>query len=391
MENKSVRIKSDAIDKLENAKHQISLDDEDLEHYQEAIDDAIEIVRSSIVSDVIKNNFDNSRQFADLTDNEMKYFCKFAFDACKIDYIRRNSNLDSIDVGFYTKKYPAELDEITFTINGIFTMDLSMDKKYLNNRDYLWRQFLYANGINPLAKDNPFINKSKIIETSKRVIGYDDYGKPLHEGAFCTFDVDVTDWRFKPDNIRKSGLATLEGQVTYNEQDKCYELSIDNDYCPALYFHAIEPGSLRLDDSSKENKVSIEEVRINPDKIIFLKFSNENACKIARLSKLSTSPELNKIMGIYTKKSHEFAFSVNYYARLQDTNEFDVIACVEINNKNWLKRYFPDVADKVIKLADTYRNIEPVVVPLNKEELNIIEEKFNDYYINVYGNDDIER
>lgn len=439
MENKNVRIKPDIIDKLENAKHQISLDDEDLEHYQEAIDDAIEIVKSSIipepvkkltrkeqgkiicehlkhdgddldetvmissvwdalkeiekingskdikVPDVIRDIFDNSRQFADLTDNEMKYFCKFAFDACKIDYIRRNSNLDSIDVGFYTKKYPAELDEITFTINGIFTMDLSMDKKYLNNRDYLWRQFLYANGINPLAKDNPFINKSKIIETSKRVIGYDDCGKPLHEGDFCTFDVNASDWRFKPDNIRKSGLATLEGQVTYNEQDKCFELSIDNDYCPALYFHAIEPGTLRVKETKEQIKNSI---RINPDKISFLEISNEATCKIARLY---ASPELDKIIGIYTEKSHEFAFSVNYYARLQDTNEFDVIACVEINNNNWLRRDFPDVADKVIKLADTYRNIEPVVIPLNKEELNIIEEKFNDYYINVYGNDDIER
>lgn len=248
----------------------------------------------------------------------------------------------------------------------------------------------YAGEMNAYEKVFNFIEKlkEKDLETSKRIIGYDDYGKQLHEGDFCTFDVNAADWRFKPDNIRKSGLATLEGQVTYNEQDKCYELSIDNDYCPALYFHAIEPGTLRVKESKEQVK---DDIRINPDKIIFLKFSNENACKIARLSRLSTSPELNKIMGIYTKKSHEFAFSVNYYARLQDTNEFDVIACVEINNKNWLKRYFPDVADKVIKLADTYRNIEPVVVPLNKEELNIIEEKFNDYYINVYGNDDIER
>ena len=101
----------------------------------------------------------NLRQFTDLTDDEMKYFCKFAFDACKIDYIKRKK--DSIDVGFYTEKYPDEPDEITFTINGISTMDLSIDKKYLYNRDYLWRQFLYANGINPLAKNNPFIDKSK--------------------------------------------------------------------------------------------------------------------------------------------------------------------------------------------------------------------------------------
>lgn len=90
---------------------------------------------------------------------------------------------------------------------------------------------------------------------SKRIIGYDDYGKPLHERDFCTFDVNATDWRFKPDNIRKSGLATLEGQVMYNEQDKCFELLIDNDYCPALYFHAIEPGTLRVQESKEQIKM----------------------------------------------------------------------------------------------------------------------------------------
>lgn len=98
------------------------------------------------------------------------------------------------------------------------------------------------------------INGSKDIKESKIIIGYDDFGKPLHEGDFCTFDVDVTNWRFNPDNIRKSGLATLEGQVTYNEQDKCYELSIDNDYCPALYFHAIEPGTLRVKETKEQTK-----------------------------------------------------------------------------------------------------------------------------------------
>lgn len=254
----------------------------------------------------------------------------------------------------------------------------------------------YAGEMNAYEKVFNFIEKlkEKDLEASKRIIGYDDCGKPLHEGDFCTFDVNVTDWEniYIPNNVKVKTLAhglfktaQFEGQITYNEQDKCYELSIDNDYCPALYFHAIEPGTLSVKESKEQVK---DDIRINPDKINFLEVSNENACKIARLS---APPELDKIMGIYTKKSNEFAFSVNYYARLQDTNEFDVIACVEINNKNWLRKDFPDVADKVIKLADTYRNIEPVVVPLNKEELNIIEEKFNDYYINVYGNDDIER
>lgn len=98
---------------------------------------------------------------------------------------------------------------------------------------------------------------------SKRVIGYDDYGKPLHERDFCTFDVNVTDWENKyiPDNVKVKALAhglfkaaQFEGQVTYNEQDKCFELSIDNDYCPALYFHAIEPGTLRVKESNEQVK-----------------------------------------------------------------------------------------------------------------------------------------
>ena len=291
------------------------------------------------------------------------------------------------------------IESIESEVSKLLNESLEESAKNSNMAAAGYDEGWYAGEMNAYEKVFNFIEKlkEKDLEASKRIIGYDDYGKPLHEGAFCTFDVDVTDWNdiYIPDSIRKvkTGdsyklIAKLEGKIVYNDMDKCYELSIDNDYCPALYFHAIEPGSLRLDDSSKENKVSIEEVRIEPDRINFLEISNENTCKIARLS---ASTELDKIMGIYTKKSHEFAFSVNYYARLQDTNEFDVIACVEINNKNWLRRDFPDVADKVIKLADTYRNIEPVVIPLNKEELNIIEEKFNDYYINVYGNDDIER
>lgn len=141
----AMQITDSIVKQLEEAKHQIALSDEILEYYQEALNDAIEIVKSSIIPEPVKNE-------------------------------------------------------------------------------------------------------------PKRVIGYDDYGKPLHEGDFCTFDVNATDWRFKPDNIRKSGLATLEGQITYNEQDKCYELSIDNDYCPALYFHAIEPGTLKLKESKEQTK-----------------------------------------------------------------------------------------------------------------------------------------
>jgi hypothetical protein len=189
MENKSVRIKSDIIDKLKNAKHQISLDNEDLVHYQEAIDDAIEIVKSSIIPEPVKK----------LTRKEQgKIICK------------------------HLKHDGDDLDE-SVMISSVWDALKEIEK----------------------------INGSKDIKEPKRVIGYDDCGKPLHEGDFCTFDVNAADWRFKPDNIRKSGLATLEGQITYNEQDKCFELSIDNDYCPALYFHAIEPGTLSVKETKE--------------------------------------------------------------------------------------------------------------------------------------------
>lgn len=101
----------------------------------------------------------NLRQFTDLTDDEIKYFCKVAFDACKIDYIRRKK--DFIDVGFFTDGHDEVPFTVTFAINGISNMDISMDRKYLYDKDYLWRQFLYANGMNPLAENNPFIDKSK--------------------------------------------------------------------------------------------------------------------------------------------------------------------------------------------------------------------------------------
>jgi hypothetical protein len=178
------------IEKLkEKAKYQISLDDEDSEHYQEAIDDTIEIVKSSIIPEPVKK----------LTRKEQgKIICK------------------------HLKHDGDDLDE-SVMISSVWDALKEIEK----------------------------INGSKDIKESKIIIGYDDFGKPLHEGDFCTFDINATNWRFKPDNIRKSGLATLEGQITYNEQDKCFELSIDNDYCPALYFHAIEPGTLSVKETKE--------------------------------------------------------------------------------------------------------------------------------------------
>lgn len=51
-----IKMQKDIIDKLENAKHQISLNDEDLEIYRQAIDDAIDIVGTAHLKEILKKN-----------------------------------------------------------------------------------------------------------------------------------------------------------------------------------------------------------------------------------------------------------------------------------------------------------------------------------------------
>ena len=47
------------VEELEEAKHEICLSDDDLEHYQNGIDDAIEIVKQGGVDDVCEWKMDN--------------------------------------------------------------------------------------------------------------------------------------------------------------------------------------------------------------------------------------------------------------------------------------------------------------------------------------------
>ena len=169
----------------------------------------------------------------------------------ELNEIREAGYNHGYDVG-----YNEGIENIESEVSKLLNESLEESAKKSNMAAAGYDEGWYAGEMNAYEKVFNFIEKlkEKDLETSKRVIGYDDFGKQLYEGDFCTFDVNAADWRFKPDNIRKSGLATLEGQVTYNEQDKCYELSIDNDYCPALYFHAIEPGTLKLKESKEQTK-----------------------------------------------------------------------------------------------------------------------------------------
>lgn len=205
----------------------------------EILDDCLGLIGESKEPEYIKSNADDSKVMI------MEYSNK------ELNEIRKAGYNHGYDVG-----YNEGIESIESEVSKLLKESTEKSNMAVAGYDADW----YAGEMNAYEKVFNFIEKlkEKDLEASKRIIGYDDCGKPLHEGDFCTFDVNAADWRFKPDNIRKSGLATLEGQVTYNEQDKCYELSIDNDYCPALYFHAIEPGTLKL----KESK---EQIKYKPD------------------------------------------------------------------------------------------------------------------------------
>ena len=96
------------------------------------------------------------REFKDLTDEEIKYFCKDVFGAFKFDKIKRtfNEHIECIDVSFYAiESEPNISDRICLQINGLSSNDYNIGKE-----DTLWQQFLYARGICSLAIDNPYLD-----------------------------------------------------------------------------------------------------------------------------------------------------------------------------------------------------------------------------------------
>lgn len=98
------------------------------------------------------------REFKDLTDEEIKYFCKDVFGAFKFDKIKRtfNEHIECIDVSFYAiESEPNISDRICLQINGLSSNDYNIGKE-----DTLWQQFLYARGISPLMIDNPYLTEN---------------------------------------------------------------------------------------------------------------------------------------------------------------------------------------------------------------------------------------
>ena len=228
----------------------------------EILDDCLGLIGESKEPEYIKSNADDSKvmimEYSNKELNEIReagynHGYDVGYNEGYYDSIKNIiTEIEKYDVG-YNEGYYDSIKNIITEIEKLSQKRCEIDLRHTKTEcDKGWAAgemnafHMILNHIKILEQEN--------IKTSKRVIGYDDCGKPLHEGDFCTFDVNASDWRFKPDNIRKSELATLEGQITYNEQDKCYELSIDNDYCPVLYFHAIEPGTLKLKESKEQTK-----------------------------------------------------------------------------------------------------------------------------------------
>ena len=113
--------------------------------------------------------FKIARDFKDLTDDEIKYFCISVFKVLNFKSIKRTFNKDLeceyIDVCFKTvDPYPnddiffEEEVNITFTLNSVSSVGNLIDCD--NKVNNLWDKFLYARGISPLAIDNPYINCS---------------------------------------------------------------------------------------------------------------------------------------------------------------------------------------------------------------------------------------
>ena len=96
------------------------------------------------------------RDFKDITDDEIKYFCKDVFEAFKFDKIKRifNKYTECINVDFYAmESEPNISDRVCLQINGLSSNDYNIEKE-----DTLWKQFLYARGICSLAIDNPYLD-----------------------------------------------------------------------------------------------------------------------------------------------------------------------------------------------------------------------------------------
>ena len=96
------------------------------------------------------------RDFKDITDDDFIYFCKDVFGAFKFDKIKRifNKYTECIDVDFYAmESEPNISDRVCLQISSLSSNDYNIGKE-----DTLWKQFLYARGICPLAIDNPYLD-----------------------------------------------------------------------------------------------------------------------------------------------------------------------------------------------------------------------------------------
>lgn len=109
---------------------------------------------------------------------------------------------------------------------------------------------------------------------------------------------------------------------------------------------------------------------------------NDNDCLIY----LEETDALDKIVGVYTEDIHNDIFTVNYYGK-KIGNDFSVIADVIIYDNNALFKNYPDISAKI---SFIYNNNDDYEIELNKEELDIIKQKFDVYLEELKSKDDID-
>ena len=98
------------------------------------------------------------RNFKDITDNEIKYFCNDVFYVLKWGDIKRTESEISVEL-YMMEDYPDISDKVTFTIDSVDTHDFDTTEE-----TYLWKQFLYTRGISPLSENNRYIGVNIYME-----------------------------------------------------------------------------------------------------------------------------------------------------------------------------------------------------------------------------------
>lgn len=114
------------------------------------------------------------REFMSLTNDEIKVIINDMFKPVKIGKITKDKHCEEIRVEIVTKWYSkndkgeTEEELITDEIT-LFEYDIVADFEIFENDIKLYKQYLFAKGINELYKDNPYL-KDKLENNNGKII-----------------------------------------------------------------------------------------------------------------------------------------------------------------------------------------------------------------------------